>query len=34
LASVTVGREIDVEGVVATAMRLDAGAADDDELHA
>ncbi len=31
---VTVGREIDVEGVVATAMRLDAGAADHDELHA
>jgi hypothetical protein len=31
---VTVGREIDVEGVVATAMRLNARAADHDELHA
>jgi hypothetical protein len=29
---VTVGCEIDVEGVVATAMRLNARATDDDEL--
>ncbi len=31
---VAVGGDIDIEGVVTTAMRLDAGAADDDELHA
>jgi len=30
---VAIGGEIDVEGVVAMAVRLDAGAADDDELH-
>lgn len=31
---VTIGGHIDVEGVVATAMRLNARAADDDKLHA
>jgi hypothetical protein len=30
---VTVGGDVYVEGVVATAMRLDGRAADDDELH-